>query len=344
MRCELLFEKSISFTDIHFGLKSNSTEHNEDCLAFIKWLCGRAKELGINTCMFLGDWHHSRQTVNIETLNYSYQGMKLLNDNFEKVYFIVGNHDLYFRDNREVSSLVYASDLPNMIYINEPTTFGDVAFYPWLVGEEWKELKSKNFKYVFGHFELPDFYLNSMVKMPHHNELDGEHLMDCGHVYTGHFHKRQQKANITYIGNAFPHDFNDLNDDERGVMVLEWNKEPTFESWPNAPRFRSYDYASLKDNHDKLLNKEPKLNIKMTYDESESTYAEVSNFRDMLVERYDIRNIKVIPKIDAGENDGVEVENAATCDSVDNIVSEQITSMDSGDYDPKYLIQIYNEL
>ena len=32
-----LFKKAAIFTDIHFGLKSNSTLHNEDCLAFVKW-------------------------------------------------------------------------------------------------------------------------------------------------------------------------------------------------------------------------------------------------------------------------------------------------------------------
>ena len=93
----MLFDKAIAFTDIHFGHKANSTEHNEDCVQFIKWMIELAKEKNIETCLFLGDWHHNRQTVNVETLNYSYQGMKLLNDNFKETYFIVGNHDLYFR-------------------------------------------------------------------------------------------------------------------------------------------------------------------------------------------------------------------------------------------------------
>ena len=32
-----LFKKASLFTDIHFGLKSNSIQHNEDCLNFVKW-------------------------------------------------------------------------------------------------------------------------------------------------------------------------------------------------------------------------------------------------------------------------------------------------------------------
>ena len=340
----MLFEKAIAFTDLHLGHKANSTEHNQDCVDFIKWMIDEAKKQNINTCMFLGDWHHNRQTVNVETLNYSYECMKLLNDNFDEVYFIVGNHDLYFRDNRNISSLVYAKDLTNIIYINEKKVFGDVAFYPWLVGDEWKELKSNNYKYVFGHFELPDFYLNSMVKMPDSGELNGEHLMDNGKVFTGHFHKRQTRANVTYIGNAFPHDFNDVWDDERGVMILEWDKEPEYKNWPDAPKYRRYSYDAVKDNHEKTFDGVSKLHLKVDYQENEVTYAEISAFRDMLNEKYDIRSIKLLSNLDSGDNEGLEVEEAATCDSVDTIVVEQISSIDSGEYDPNYLIQIYNEL
>ena len=41
-----LFKKAAVFTDIHFGLKSNSTLHNEDCLNFVKWATQKAKEEG----------------------------------------------------------------------------------------------------------------------------------------------------------------------------------------------------------------------------------------------------------------------------------------------------------
>ena len=39
-----LFKKAAILTDIHFGLKSNSQLHNEDCLNFVKWFITKAKE------------------------------------------------------------------------------------------------------------------------------------------------------------------------------------------------------------------------------------------------------------------------------------------------------------
>ena len=83
-----LFKKAAVFTDIHFGLKSNSQLHNDDCLNFVKWATAKAKAEGCETAMFLGDWHNNRASINIVTLKYSLQALEHLNANFDTVYFI----------------------------------------------------------------------------------------------------------------------------------------------------------------------------------------------------------------------------------------------------------------
>ena len=110
-----LFHKAAVFTDIHFGLKSNSTQHNEDCLNFVKWATAKAKEQGCETCLFLGDWHNNRASLNIVTLNYSLQALEHMNANFSNVYFIPGNHDLYYRDKRDIQSVEWPRHLVGKI-------------------------------------------------------------------------------------------------------------------------------------------------------------------------------------------------------------------------------------
>ena len=39
-----LFRKAIVFTDIHFGLKSNSLLHNQDCSRFVDWIIKTGQE------------------------------------------------------------------------------------------------------------------------------------------------------------------------------------------------------------------------------------------------------------------------------------------------------------
>ena len=98
------FKKAACFTDIHFGMKNNARQHNIDCENFVTWFIDEAKKRGSETCIFLGDWHHQRSSVNVSTLNYSVSNLKRLGEAFEKVYFIVGNHDLFY------SCLLYTSD------------------------------------------------------------------------------------------------------------------------------------------------------------------------------------------------------------------------------------------
>lgn len=102
-----LFKKAACFTDIHFGMKSGSRIHNTDCEEFVKWFCKEAKAAGAETCIFLGDWHHNRATTDVSTMNYTVSNLERLNETFEKTYFMVGNHDLFYKDKREINSVEF---------------------------------------------------------------------------------------------------------------------------------------------------------------------------------------------------------------------------------------------
>ena len=108
------FKKIACFTDIHFGLKGNSRIHNDDCEEFVKWFISQAKAEGCETCIFLGDWHHHRSATNVSTMNYTVSNMERLGAAFENVYVIMGNHDLYYRDKREINSMEYIRNIPNI--------------------------------------------------------------------------------------------------------------------------------------------------------------------------------------------------------------------------------------
>ena len=259
-----LFKKAAVFTDIHFGLKSNSTTHNEDCLAFVKWATAKAKEAGCETCIMMGDWHNNRAAINILTLNYSVRALEHMSENFDIVYFIPGNHDLYYRDKRDIQSASWAKHIPNVQIVNDWFSQGDVTIAPWLVGDDHKKLLKKKGKYCFGHFELPGYYMNAMVQMPDTGEARREDFVGFEHVFSGHFHKRQSANNITYIGNAFPHNYADDGDEERGMMILEWGKEPEYHAWPDQPTYRVLSLSSIVDHADKILKPRCMLALTLT--------------------------------------------------------------------------------
>ena len=104
-----LFRKVAVCTDIHFGLKSNSLQHNQDCNNFIDWFIATAKSNGCEIGMFLGDWSHQRAAINMQTLQYSLRSLEKLSKAFDRFYFIPGNHDLYYRDKRDIYSTEWAN-------------------------------------------------------------------------------------------------------------------------------------------------------------------------------------------------------------------------------------------
>lgn len=335
-----LFKKAACFTDIHFGLKSNSLEHNQDCSDFVDWFIETAKKENCETCIFLGDYNHHRASINIHTMQYGLRALEKLNDNFDVVYFIPGNHDLYYRDRRDIHSVEWAKHLSNVVIVNDWFSEGDVVIAPWLVGEDYKKLAKMNGKYLFSHLELPHFYMNAMVEMPDVGEINDTHVNSFEQVYSGHFHKRQARKNIWYMGNAFPHNYADAGDDARGMMILEWGQDPQFISWPDQPVFRVYKLSDVLENPDGLLL--PRSNVRVHLD-IDISYEEANYIKETLIPKHKLREMALIPmKLDQHAVDLAPGE--LKFESVDQIIVDQISNIESQFYDQKLLLEIYKNL
>lgn len=334
-----LFKNVACFTDIHLGLKQNCRLHLSDCSNFIDWFIIEAKKRNSETCVFLGDWHHNRATVNVVTLTETIKQLQKLNDAFEKVYFITGNHDLYFRNNRSFNSVEMARSLPNFHLVDTPLTQGDVTILPWLVEDEFKKIPKIKSRYMFGHFEIPGFKMNAQVEMPDHGTLNKTFFKNQEYVFSGHFHKRQQRENIHYIGNPFGHTFSDAWDFERGAMFLEWGGKPEYLSWDGGPKYITTKVSKLVEYPEKYLL--PNSFVKAAID-VDISYEEVTFLKEALVEQYKIRELKLI-----NDNNEAEIEDtdvASTFETVDQIVLDSLKNIESDSFDVNTLMKIYNTL
>ena len=336
-----MFKKAAVFTDIHFGLKGNSKVHNDDCERFIDWYIATAKENGCETGIFCGDWHHNRNSLNLTTMDSTIRSLEKLGEAFDQFYFFDGNHDLYYKDRRDINSTAFSRYIPGITFVDEITTIEDVTLVPWLVGEEWKKMSKLKSKYVFGHFELPSFYMNAMVQMPDHGELKSEHFANQDYVFSGHFHKRQKQGAIHYIGNAFPHNYADAWDDDRGMMILdrENNKEPEYINWLDCPKYRTTTLSKLLDPDSNIIK--PNMYLRVTLDLPIS-YEEAQFIKETYINNHQCREITLIPQKQI-EEISTELD-ISKFESVDEIVSKEITAIDSDNFDKKMLLDIYGEL
>jgi hypothetical protein len=334
------FSKIVHFTDLHLGLRNNSREHNSACENFIKWMISESKIKKITTCLFSGDFHHVRSAINISTLNYSVSCLRLLSENFDNVVMIPGNHDLWYRDKREINSLPYVEEFKNIHFLNEITTIDDFAFVPWLTGDEWKEVAKIKQPWMFGHFELPSFMMNAQISMPDHGQLSQKHFEHQKMVFSGHFHKRQNQGKIWYTGNCFPHNYSDAWDDNRGIMFWTPGQEPEFISWPDAPSYRTMSLSQVLSNPSYFINNKTYARIAIDLD---LTYEEITFLKTQFETELGAKEIHM--QNNKNNEDIIFDGNIAIgFESVDHIVISHLQTIESNSINTQKLIEIYSGL
>lgn len=338
------------FTDIHFGRRSNSKIHNQDCVDFVEWFCQQIEADGnYSHVCFLGDWFESRSAINIETMEYSYTALQRLNSLGIPVYFVVGNHDLHRRTTRELHSVRIFNEMSNFKVIDKVHVEDGLLFSPFLFDTEYPALVDHTRLWAWlGHFEFKNFFITGYNTLMEHGP---DHKMFAGpkRIFSGHFHKRQGQDNVQYIGNAFPMDFGDAGDVNRGMCTYDVQQDKVeFTDWEDCP---SYYKTHLSDVMAEKWTPLPKMKVKCIVDVNIS-YQDAQELREAMIEAYQLRDF--ILEEDRETKQGVlEGENVKVTESllnftgIDDLVTQQLELLKT---DPKVkvdadlLISIYKDL
>lgn len=343
-------KKGAMCTDIHFGKKMNSELHNEDCINYLDWFCENVKnDPTIDHVWFLGDWNEQRAAINGLTLKYSYAGAKKLNELGIPVYFLLGNHDLHYRNTREVYSTEVFDSLSNFILIKDiqiiENIAGTVLAIPFLNPDEYENLvKFKNIPVAIGHLELAGFVLSGENSVLEHGPDHKKFFKSQKRVFSGHFHRRQQKDNVHYIGNTFPMDFSDANDTERGMAVYDFESDNlTYIDWADGPKYIKAKLSDVLSKPKSILDKNARVKVLVDQD---ITLTENIEIRKLLQEKYSLREITLEEQIDTTvqlSEIEQEVEDLKL-DGVNEIVPELLKRIQSKKLNPDTLVKIYRML
>lgn len=343
--------KGAACTDIHFGKKANSKTHNEDCLRFLSWFCEQVrKDPEIDHILFLGDWNENRSSLNIETLKYSYLGAKMLNSLGMPVFFVVGNHDLYHRHNRDVHSVIPFNEFENFHVIDEPTIVeqignGGAFVCPFMFPEEYPALsKFTSYETWWGHFEFKGFMVTGygMVMQTGPDIID---FRGPKYIVSGHFHKRQAHENVVYMGNTFPMDFGDAGDTHRGMMVYDHNAddEIIFYDWDDCPKYTKTTLSELIDNTVTLY---PESRVKCIVDIPIS-FEESTALRQKFTEMYQLREFTLEESVEIKEamtDTEVDIGEDGHLLGVNELVIQMLDGIETDHIDSEILKDVYQTL
>ena len=214
------------FSDLHIGVHQNSEKWHDVTYKWAKWYVKELKQKKIKKIIFAGDLFHYRDEISVKTLHFANTVLDLFKG-FE-ILMIPGNHDAYYKDNSDIHSLSILNNRPNIKIFDKPTTYTlfdkKIGFCPW--GTELKDIP-KQCDIIVGHFELQNFSFNSF-KTCEDGISSTDILKKCKLIFSGHFHKRQERpysnGKIVYVGNPFEMDFNDIHD-VKGYYILDFEPE-----------------------------------------------------------------------------------------------------------------------
>lgn len=255
--------KILLLGDTHLGARKGSDifdEYFERC--FSEFIFPLLKEQKVYFINQLGDLFDDRKAVSTKSITESKRYFfDKLRDNDIRLYTLLGNHDIFYRESLSVASQrEFLSAYENVTIIDAPHEhdYGDIkiGMMPWICEENKEEsmnfLQNTRSNIIIGHFEISGFQMYKGVKAK--DGLSPKVFERFHRVWSGHYHTRSNSDNISYLGTPYELTWQDC-DDPRGVHIYDTDKD-TLEFFENPIKlFRKIEYTDFISDDVSLYNK-----------------------------------------------------------------------------------------
>lgn len=229
--------KYIIVTDTHLGFKNGSDQYHNICLDIFNEIAKVAKEKKITTFIHGGDFFNTRKSISLKSIPIAYEIGNILKSTFENSYVIVGNHDIYYKDRIDPTSLQILSEY--ITIVDKPMIVNNIHLQPWLIDE----FVPTEVDYLIGHFEMLDIVINrsgTKSKVGASTSI----FKNYKKVLSGHYHTKSETSNIIYLGAPYHMTFNDNG--ERGFYIFnDENGSLEFIEFDRYPKFIIFDHMNI---------------------------------------------------------------------------------------------------
>jgi len=337
--------------DTHFGARNDSPVFLDYSLDFFEnQFFPYCKENNVTEIVHLGDFLDRRKYANFNTLTQVRERfVEPLEQMGITIHCILGNHDTYYRNTNKVNSLreVFSNTDSFRIYEKPELVRLDgipFSFVPWINKENYEEavefIKHKSANYLCGHFELNGYEVMRGVKFD--GGMDPSLIAKYSMVLSGHFHSKQTKGNVHYLGTQYQLTFSDLNE-RKGFHVFDTsttdlefieNERRLFHSFVyddeavDAMQYMTADYSDYKDKFVKVFVANKKFPF---------------TFDKVLDKLYSVQpvSVQVVEDIqeDIGEEERVDLAKGTL-----DIIYEEIDSLSDEVENPSELKKIFKDI
>ena len=211
--------------DLHLGINESKPLFNEYHMSCINHIYDEFKKEGITDIVYLGDVFDKRYSISVKTLK---QANDIFDNEFNQT-FLLGNHDICYKNSNELNSVEILLGDKNKVIVNTPEEieFGDkkILIVPWInktnIEESTNIINDSEAEYMLGHLEMSGFEMIRGI-ICRDSQFKLSILNKFKHVISGHFHCFSQQNNITYLGSVCEMTWNDYNVDKyAGILDSE---------------------------------------------------------------------------------------------------------------------------
>ena len=308
--------KILLITDQHFGVRNDNQSfinlykkfYNEIVVPFIK-------VSNIKHVIALGDTFDKRRSINFMSLNEAKEmWFNPLEEMDVRMHMLTGNHDVYYKNTLRVNApRELLGEYDNIIVHDSPSTVRfddcDILLLPWICDgnrdESLREIQTSPARVCMGHLELNGFEAHPGHVME--NGMDKNIFSKFDRVFSGHYHMKSTKGNVTYLGNPYQLYWNDYGC-KRGFHVFDTETlKTTFYRNPFDMFHKLYynNGLTIPDNLDGTF---VKLIVEEKGDYAKFDYT-VSQLQDA-----GIADLKIIEdlSVELGESEVLETEDTMT--------------------------------
>ena len=327
-------------TDTHFGARSDSLIFNEFFYDFYEnqFFPYVKSHPEITSFLHLGDCLDRRKYINYKIAkDFRERFIKGLDELNIPCHFIVGNHDIYYKNTLDVNCYNELTLPERSGVYSEPTIVSidgyDMAFIPWLTEENQSQFYSlinePGVQVAFGHLEVSGFEMHSGITSQTGISKTIFNKFDM--VMSGHFHKRSTDGHIYYLGCPYEMTWADCND-PKGFHTFDTSTRE-LEFIPNERNiFEKIHYNDKTTNYkDVEVSQYDKKFVKLLV-EHRDDYYEFDKFLDRLYNDISVHDLKVVEdfsdlSVDFVSDDIVK-ESQDTLSLLDRYVDDIPTDLD----------------